>query len=498
MTQAAGLALHQRMAPHQDSALADVKECNLGRPDVRDLAKQPAWLGTFFFDEGMPSEFVLRTLPLVPSLTFRASAASDVYAPGLMAFYSQFFKFWRGGFKIFIQFTASQFTSATVRVTHNTYNELTTDMEEKAGSRVSEVVEIRGNTKWRKTIPYMSFKPWSPVIGFRDATRTPLALDAALDSLEITVLNPATSTADNGDSSIYYSIYVCGGDDIDFKDYCGFTMRKAVNELAALEKAASAPKKQSLKSEFTMPFEPMHPGLKSIEFGYVKSDTQTNVVELGHQEIISDYTTITDNPLWPWFDDGSPSTLHMLLQPFLAHRGSTNIRLVADPNMPIAGLKMGSETDPALSVSSWQYGKPWLWPGDQFVYGESPTPQPDTCINVPFISETIAHYKYPDCDEDVRSYDPWIDYAGPVMDPSTFVSLGDDYMVGLPFTAPLFTIADPPVFIEPSDKMLIKELLADNQKVPPPLASDHDSSSSSSNVHAAPNLLPSALSKMRR
>jgi hypothetical protein len=497
MHQGSGLAQHQRLGNHQDSALADVRECGLGRPDIRTLAKQPAWLGTFYFDDGFASEYVLKVLPLTPSICFRANASSDVYAPGLMAYYSQFFKFWRGGFKIMIDFDCSQFTSGTVAIVHNTYNEITPDMETTRGNRVNHVVEIRGNTRWKKSFPYLSHMAWSPVIGFRGPNVAPLAIDALLDSVEITIINPAKSTADDGDSSIYYSIYIAADDDIDFKDYCGFQLRKAANEIVA-----DIPKKQSLKDEFSGPWQPILPAVRGIEYGYVKSDTQTNLVELCHQEVKCSSNEF-DLPMWFWYTGMGALNdhIHMLLFPFLAFRGSINYRVMFAP-VPSDAHRTYSDFSEAMATSSWMSGHALLFDPVKVRAEPSPTSatQPDLCFNVPYQAGSAALPWDSSCPEDNRYYDPAINIEGSESGTEFYRSLGDDAMVGLPFTAPLFTIADPPVTRRFLDKNFTSSPHTEEKSAKTSSETVHGSAlpdEASSGVEASNHML-GLLSRMRK
>jgi len=496
MHQGAGLAPHQRIGIHQDSALADVKECGLGRPDIRELAKQPAWLGTFFIDDTFPSEYVMKVIPLTSSICYRANASSDVYSPGLMAYYSQFFRFWRGGFKVMIDFDCSMFTSATIAVTHNTYNEVTSNMELTRGNRVNHVVEIRGNTRWKKSFPYVSYKAWTPVIGFRGPTTTPLAVDSFLDSLELTIINPAKSTADDGDSSIYYAIYIAADDDIDFKDYVGFQLRAAENEIVAADRA----KKQSLRSEFSSGWEPVLPAIRGIEYGYVKSETQTNIADLCHQEVLCHVNELTQ-PMWPWYsgpDFANSDHIHMLLFPFLSFRGSVNFRAMFT-TAPSYVQKLYAENLSSLAPSAWMTGRTYLL--DPNVVRAEPVPtndkEPDLCFSIPYTAETAALPYITSCSEDDRNYDPYI-YLETAGVTQVFRSLGDDYQMGLPFTAPLFTIADPSVGKKPSDKVS-SPVLSEFKTATTPSETDHGSDSLKVNPSGVKvsNTLLGVLSKLR-
>lgn len=439
MSQGTGLAIHERLGNHQDASSPDIKLCGLSRPDIRDLAKTPAWLGTFSFDETFPREAVLRIIPLLSSLcASKDVSGTTTYAPGMMAYYSQFFKYWRGSLKIMLVFNCSLFTSATVRITHNTYNEATTDMELSAGNKISEILEIRGTTKWKKALPYIGLRAWTPVVGFRPPSIAATIIDAFPSALEITVLNPATSTADAGDATIYCSMYVAAGDDFDLKDYIGFNLRQTAVE-------TPPPEKQSLAKDFSESFVPMHPALKAMEQGYVKSECETNLVELGHREVpVSDIAAM-NAPLKPWlFFSTNQNHNERLLYPFLAFRGSTNIRMCANASIPHSAYLKSDQTVPPYYTSAWMDDKFWLTYPPIYVHGDPlPGTPGDLCVNVPHQAATPVVCAWSSLPEDELSYQPQLIYNGSNPEIAVYSSLGDDFTVGTPLNPPTFAITIP-------------------------------------------------------
>ena len=456
LTTGSGLSIHEKLALHQDASVADIKEAGLGRPDIRDLAKYPAWLGTFDFDETSLRETVLKVIPLVPTLANRDALN---WWPGMCCHYANFFNYWRGSLKFKIVFHCAQFTSATLRITHNTYNEATTDMETSVGNRVSEVLEIRGNTEWKRVIPYQGGRTWSPVIGMREVNTTPLEIDGPYGSLEISIINPATSTADAGDAVIYYSIYFAGGDDIDFHDYCGYRLRAQSTEIIL------APKKQSLLTQFSETFKPMHPALQSTEAGYIRHETQTNLIELCHKETpVEPVYALT----WPAYPKSpvAPNHISCLLQPFLFWRGSVNLRLCYDTGtVPRATLSYTDypshiefDTSQAMLPMTYCTG---LNLGNMVV-GSLPGSPQDLAFTVPYLGQNPFRCDWSTFEEDYPSYEPSILHEATATISRAFMSLGDDFVVGHPVAPDAITviIGPPPSSRPKSDDLSESSILA--------------------------------------
>lgn len=437
MTLGSGLSIHERLGTHQDATSGDPKHPLLSRPDIRELVRSPTWLKTFYFDETSTPETVLRVLPLTPSL---CNVEGGYWYPGMLSYYSQFFQYWRGGIKLKIDFTASQFTSATIRVTHNSYYEATPLIEQTAGNRVSEVVEIRGNTTWSRSFPFLYSQSWAPVIGYRDPSLlTGLDSNLLMSSIEITVVNPAVSSPDATSAAIYYSVYIAADDDFDFKDYVGFKPRKIQVELPAPPAV-----KQSLRDAFTTKFQSIHPGLCSYEQGWVKSETETNLMELCHKEVQCDIGDLTNYPDYPELPDLA-THISMLLNPFFITRGGVNGRIATE--IPFHVGMSSTPQAPQYETSAMLASlSPHLSTTVDRVYNDPYIH--DITFSVPYKNVNPFWMHWSPLDSDYSPYRPKVEatFAGIV---DSYISLADDFMVGLPLLPDRFVVYTPPPVSEP-------------------------------------------------
>jgi hypothetical protein len=438
MCHGSGLAQHVRLGQHPDASLAVRGISGMGQPDILDICKEmPGYCGTFFFDSSIGAGAVIRSIPLIPSLCFRINqTTADIWSPGHMAYFSQFFDYWRGGLKIMIRFVCSQFTTATIRITHNPYNQNPSDPEAYGGDHVSEVQDIRGSCVYTKTIPYMSSDTWTRVAGFHQPTSTPdTTLD--VDSLTISVINPAQTTDEVGDSSVFYSIYICGAEDFDLRNYQGLTLRPAENENAPVELGRMV-KKQSLKDQFKAKFPSIIPALAGIEAGYSKSESCTNIVELLHIETkatfeanpypIPNYTSMSNQGLW-------------LMRVFQFWRGSLRYRYIKDDPARVSlntnAYLSSWQPDPLPANWAANMVNPYVLraPGTGDLAVEVPWQFKNQVI--PFQPEVVADdFNWENYPAQVIALENGAGYTG------MYTSVGDDFMLGGLVPPPRFSIPD--------------------------------------------------------
>jgi len=433
MAQGSGLTIHERFGTHQDSILAATTSCGFRSDwDIRTLAQKGAFIGKFTFDSTSVQGYVLQVIPLTPTLCYGETAPGPGnYYPGHCAYFSQFFMRWRGSFKIVLEFVTTQFTTASVRITHNSYNEVSADVEEK--SHVSTVADIRGYTVYKRLLPYISLKPWSKVIGFRPPSQTPLAADAELDSLELSVINPPRTTDGVGSSEVTCNIYFAGAGDIDFKDFIGFRLRPAMCEVPV------PPSKQSMKSLFSDDFPSIHPALVAREYGLVRSETETSILELCKKEVRLDKTTVVDWPTNPYYSMAL-SNISQLIRCFQFYRGSTNYRFCQE-NPVIIGLNY-TDTGAAFPYgeSEWMGSHALLSYPTNYVVADS-NGAADICVNIPWTEDVVGL----PFDVETAEDDP-LDYTLfnaseviPFGASNVFGSLGDDFQ--------LASLQQPPKFL---------------------------------------------------
>jgi hypothetical protein len=367
-----------------------------------------------------------------------------------MAYYSQMFAYWRGSLKVHFRFLCSQFTTATVRITHNTYNEVSASPEVVAGARVSEIVEIRGNTEWSRALPWRSAYDWALIPGFRDIRDSPIAADLARSSLEVTVVNPAVSTADAGDATIFVAIYISGGPYIDFKDHVGVFFRKTSVEVADSEVQKRLdelrPAKQGMLELFAKDFKPMHPAVASLDQGWVKESNETNLCDLLHRETPAPGDEWA-YPTYPGYYTDDPGFIWYLINPFLAWRGSMNVRFslnkVGGDNPMVNSWIQWAAYDDTMTKSLFMDETPGL-PYPVRVYDESNDPSLQVAVSCPWLFHMPFRSVHDDYPADSPPADPLLQAPWNSGEVRHFVSCGDDFALSLPCVPTSIVVPTPP------------------------------------------------------
>jgi hypothetical protein len=461
MSQGSGLTVHERLGTHQDAILAATSSCGFRDDwDIRNMAQRGAFVGKFTFDSTSTQGYVLSVVPLTPSLSYGSgSGGNGSYYPGHAAYYSQFFQRWRGTLKLVLEFVTTVFTTASIRVTHNSYNEVSADVEEK--SHVSTVAEIRGYTVYKRKFPYISLKPWTQVIGFRTPTQTPLTneFDMELDSVELSVINPPRTTDGTGSSQVWCNVYIAGGEDIDFKDYIGFKVRTTEAE------ADAPPSKQSMKSLFSGEFPTIHPALTAREYGLVRSETETSILELCKRETRLMKDAVTD---WPTNPSAAMALTNIsaLIRCFQFYRGSVNYRFCF-----AAPTQIGLDTTTysgnwATQLSSWNAAYPLLAYPTNFVSSPN-TVNPDVCVNIPWQEDSIGLPFEPETEEDdnMNNYVYFTPLGPGIGGNDVFGSLGDDFQLASVHQPPKYVVT---VALDSDDELSPPaEHAQQPQKLPP-------------------------------
>ena len=265
-----GLVAGQKLALHPDATVGDTNSNSLKRYNIKELIAKPVLLYTGSFTSSSAALANLLRFPVQPSLAYKTS--STVYQPGMMAYISQMFAMWRGGIKFKIQFMTGQFTTARIRIAHIPNYEEAPSVEEYAGDAVSAVVDIRGDTEFEFTIPYINPMPYLPVMrvyGVADSLEE--VLPTAMDSsyVTISVINPSTVSVVGGDSTIYMNIWMAAAEDMEF----GHLGQWESKEYSLLPPA----KKQSLETTFSKTFNPLIPAMASAEAGLVLPEKYSSI-----------------------------------------------------------------------------------------------------------------------------------------------------------------------------------------------------------------------------
>lgn len=315
-----GLTPGTKLALHPEATVGDAKNAQLKRHSIQELIKRPVLLYNGSITSATAALATILRFAVQPSLAYKL--ATDAYQPGMMAYLSQMFSTWRGGLKFKIQFITGQFTTARVRITHNPNYEAIPSVEEYAGDAVSAVVDIRGDTEFEFTIPYINPMPYLPVLrlyGVTEDISTMLPNPWDSSYVTISVINPSTVSVVGGDSTIGINIWVAAADDFEFGHLGNFNVRNNLLDPPA--------RKQSLEQAFSKSFDPLSAGYASSEIGLVLPEKYSSIEAiLKRPSICEDYIEgYQVNPMY--FATSAPvgSVFTALTQLFLFWRGAMRV-----------------------------------------------------------------------------------------------------------------------------------------------------------------------------
>jgi len=255
-----GLFYGTKMSGHPDAKLAKTTICDLKTHSFQEFCGKPMLLGSFAIDTSTAIDTNLLLFSSGPSLV---PADSVEFYPTPVAFLASHFKNYRGGMKYNFQFITSQFVTARMRIAHWPGRNIPTSIEMYAGDTVSSVVDIRGDTNFGFTVPYLSPYPYLPVPGLyriNSAVPTSALTDDSVVSISLT--NPIQEPCSEGASTIYCNVWISAAEDMDFQFLSTQNYRSSA--LPATEF-----KKQSVREVFNKPFEALAPALAVVEAGLI-------------------------------------------------------------------------------------------------------------------------------------------------------------------------------------------------------------------------------------
>jgi hypothetical protein len=423
-----GLTPGQKLALHPDATVGDTDSSYLKRHTIQDLIKKPVLLYTGSFTSASAALANLLRFPVQPSLAYKTS--STIYQPGMMAYLSQMFSQWRGGIKFKIQFMTGQFTTARIRIAHIPNYEEAPSVEEYAGDAVSAVVDIRGDTDFEFTVPYINPMPYLPVMrvyGVTDSLEE--VLPTAMDSsyVTISVINPSTVSVVGGDSTIYMNIWMSAAEDMEF----GVLGQWEPKDYTLLPPA----KKQSLEASFSKTFNPLIPALASSEAGLVLSEKFSSIEAICKRP--AGVATLVATGEWvdieTWAANLPPGApLAAFAKIFLFWRGS--LRMTNHYKYTTASTQLvGYETTPYAGLPNWTSDTP-----DRNALFD-PTKSRSATVEFPWTSLSfLKHVRWTNNDFFPEDYDMekvLVNVtAAEIL--SQYLSVGEDFVFGCPVAPP--------------------------------------------------------------
>lgn len=124
-------------------------------------------------------------------------------------FVARHFQYWRGSIKYKLYFYTSNFSSCRFRISVLYTNTIPDD--NNAGDVISRVVDVRGDTEYEFTVPYL----WPTVY-------RPLSQSDALPRIVIQQLIPIVGPSFEEDPQIFLAVWRAAGEDIRFNQLCSY------------------------------------------------------------------------------------------------------------------------------------------------------------------------------------------------------------------------------------------------------------------------------------
>jgi hypothetical protein len=283
-------------------------EAGLGDPIVNRLKKHkiseviahPSFIRTVVINKDTPVDTPILQGPIGPTLVAKQGTS---ITPTHLAYVSRTFRWWRGSMKFLFKFVTSQFVTARVRITHWPSSQLPSSIEEYAGDAVSVIVDVRGDTDYEVTFPYMSPKPYLPVMGYYnidDAVQTAVPQvgwqtypsESLTSFFTVSLINPMAQPEFGGPAAIYMNVFTGAGEDMELGGV------RQYQEQRPLWQVAPAAKKQSLEAAFSKPFKSIIPAFSSMERGLVLPEHVSTIEEM--TKWFRSVATVPSDGTIPW------------------------------------------------------------------------------------------------------------------------------------------------------------------------------------------------------
>jgi len=434
LTHAHGLSMAPKMAMHPDAMLADTDLSDLKRHTIKEVIQKPCHVLGTAINASTATNATFLHFPVHPGLS--QVAGGDTFYPSWLAYVSQLFGKWRGGIKIMLRFVTSQYTTARVRIVHFPDSNLPSDLEAFSGDAPNTVVDIRGNTDYCFTVPYLSRFPYLPVGGFMgpaDSANFATAMPWPTTWLSCHLVNPVNIPDPTGNSLIYVHMYVAAAEDFRFGEYCGLQIRPNQEPLLRKRtvkkiKEEAEVKKKSMETFFAKPFKPLVPAMGGREVGLVLPEHVTSFVEILKRP--------TEGYIWNGISMSLPvtaggftplTTLWWIFRMFNFYRGSFRFKLLANTT----GLKKAEkQIFPSGGVGTGYTSDIVMHSPDTPLEFEVPWAELSFCT--PYWGASV-------CPQDQEVGSSYAVECSPINPSKTYCSIGEDFMFGGLLTPPSLT-----------------------------------------------------------
>jgi len=374
-------------------------------------------------------------IPVKPNYVYPTGV--NTYGPHPLGYYSQFFRFWRGGLKYYLIVSSSKMVTARWQIAFYPNGAAwgsSVPPQNQLGDITTESLTINGDTEWKKRIPWIGSTEYKAVESFGESETN---AESCIGRLVCWVASPGIGMPGmSASAKMSWTLYVAADDTFQL------LMPDAWEdgyEPDFADLADDVDKKGDIVEVFSKDFPSFVPTEKVIEKGLCSPDSVLSVTELLKRfELMSSTATSIAGTVVNTGPDGWPLTSwhFWLIAPFLTWRGGSNYKVVksdfsaATCNWFAAAWEMsaGATLQPTLSGRLAQHVEV----------------NPVLEFNVPFYDQMHCREVYPNLSQ--LPVAPKIVLSSDGSDASELYSaVADDFSLGQFIGPPLVQYTAPPV-----------------------------------------------------
>jgi hypothetical protein len=266
----------------------DDKACR----SFRHLAQTPSLYEVREIPTTATAGTLIATYPLAPLAKWSTSTGGTRYDNWFSACARQFL-LWRGGKKFMFVFSCSSYTTARFRLTFDPNPGDPVDPEDpNGGDVISQIIDVKGDTVSKITVPYLSNQPYSkaPYGYYADGQSDNVG------NLTLTLVNDIVDfdTA-NEDTTIQLSVFVAAAEDVDFA--VPYSSAETDPSSVSLSEPESPEPQGDVRGAFKTEFPPIIKAKHYVAKNYVTSESVMSIRTYAHRYV--NFTTFTNQTFCP-------------------------------------------------------------------------------------------------------------------------------------------------------------------------------------------------------
>ena len=310
------------------------------------------------FNADVPAVTDIVFFPISPTFCKKISElTADYYYLTPLGHMCSFFRYYRGGFKFHVKFTATSVVTGRVKFTwipDPSY--ASTVAADEEGDILSMVVDITGNVAVDFTIPYLRQTYWTPVLDPATAQTRPASDPTGFNGqLVLTVINPVVNASDVTSGTVDFAIWMSGAEDFEvarpghlWPQFLDGNIIPETEEVHVHAQMSGGIQEQTdMRLCFKKPFQTFVPAHAFIPQGIQMGETVNSWLSLGKRTRFYTATTGASFTSSPWdVDVGSTLGWDRLIRTFLMSRGSIRfkVQLVKDTSQNHGSIMLANFT----------------------------------------------------------------------------------------------------------------------------------------------------------